>query len=231
MSEPDIVNDAKPVASSKKRGAKKLPITSAQHRANEQKKRKMRPGGGKSKGNNFEGTVAKKLTTALQPLNFMRTPGSGARVGGKNFATIGAMFGEDALKIFVGDVVPINERQEGLSFRHSLECKAYATPDNFTSLASGGANVFKWFEEVVIDAEKINKNPLLIFKWNHTPIFVALDMGITGKRVYTDLGNDLAVANMRPLLTLLTHGDNPRALDIFYFDDLLKVPGFWYSKV
>jgi len=56
----------------------------------------------KSKGNGFEGTIAKKLSAALAPLNFIRTPGSGARVGGKNFETIGKLFGEDALKIFVG---------------------------------------------------------------------------------------------------------------------------------
>lgn len=211
----------------KTRGAKTLPITGAQAAL---KKRKMKPGGGKAKGNGFEGTIAKKLGAALQPLNFIRTPGSGARVGGKNFATIGAMFGEDALKIFVGDVVPVNERQEGLTFRHSIECKAYATPDNFTSLASGTANVFKWFEESVTDAAKIGKNPLLIFKWNHTPIFVALDMGLTGKLLHSEFCLELARANMKPLLTMLTHGETPRALDIFYLDDLLKVPGFWYSK-
>lgn len=184
-------------------------------------KRKLKPGMGKGKGNGFEGTIAKKLTAALQPLNFMRTPGSGARVGGKNFETLGQMLGEDALKIFVGDVVPVNERQQALRFNHVVECKAYATADNFTSLASGSANVWKWFEEVVIDAAKVSKNPLLVFKWNHTPVFVACSL-FEGR------------PDITPLFSLLSYSaldrKNPaRALDIYYLDDLLKHPNFWYT--
>jgi hypothetical protein len=213
----DLVDPRDPIiASPKKRGARTLPITGADSAL--KTKRKMRPGGGKSKGNGFEGLVAKTLTKALQPLNFMRTPGSGARVGGKNFETLGQMLGEDALKIFVGDVVPVNERKEGLTFKHVIECKSYATPDNFTSLASGSANVWKWYEEVVIDAAKVNKIPLLIFKWNRTPVFVAIDT------------NTLPPIDPQPLFTLLSYGEHGRALDIYYLDDLLKHPAFWYSK-
>lgn len=133
----------------------------------------MKPGGGKAKGSNFESQVAKKLSTALSPLKFIRTQGSGARVGGKNFEALGQMFGEDALKLFVGDVVPVNEKEAGVVFKHSIECKFYKTPDSFTSLVSGTANVFKWMQESIDDAVKVNRNPLLIFKWNQTPIFVA----------------------------------------------------------
>lgn len=193
------------------------------------KKRKMRPGGGKSKGNGFEGTIAKTLSKALAPLNFIRTPGSGARVGGKNFETIGKMFGEDALKIFVGDVVPVNERQEGVSFKHSIECKFYATQDPFTSLVAGTANVFKWFKEAVDDASKIDKSPMLIFKWNHTPIFVAIDT-MDSKADYTIL----TTRGIKPRLTLLQYGDAGArcySLDLYYLDDLLPVQGFWFSKV
>lgn len=196
------------------------PITAIQHQL---KKRKMKPGGGKSKGSGFESTVAKLLTKQLHPLNFIRTPGSGARVGGKNFATIGAMFGEDALKIFVGDVVPVNERQEGVKFLHSVECKFYATCDNFTSLASGKANVFKWFNEAVADAAKIDKNPMLIFKWNHTPIFVATN-------VWNDDNLGTIARKIDPCFTILTYGENKQSLDIYELDKLLTVPEFWFSK-
>ena len=75
----------------------------------------MQPGAGKRKGSGFEGQIAKKLSAALAPLNFIRSPGSGARVGGKNFEKFGQMFGEEALSIFVADVVPINEKKENLS--------------------------------------------------------------------------------------------------------------------
>jgi hypothetical protein len=176
-------------------------------------KRKMRPGGGKAKGNGFEGTIAKKLSAAL-PINFIRSPGSGARIGGKNFATIGAMMGEEAMKLFNADVVPVNESAVGYKFLFSVECKAYATPDNFTSLVSGSANVFKWFEESVIDSAKIDRDPVLIFKWNHTPIFVAV-IARTQEGLVT------------PQLTISRPG---RSLDVYELDELLKFPDFWVRK-
>jgi hypothetical protein len=145
----------------------------------------------------------------------MRSPGSGARVGGKNFEKFGTMFGEEALAIFVADVVPINEKKEGLTFLHSIECKSYKTPDGFTSLVAGTANVFKWFEESVVDALKTNKNPILIFKWNNTPIFVATETGL----VPTEVKCQLRISN------------NIRNLNIYYFDDLIQDSSFWYKSV
>ena len=181
----------------------------------------MKPGGGKAKGNSYEGTIAKKLTAALAPLTFMRSPGSGARVGGKNFDKIGAMFGEDALKIFVADVVPLNERQEGLEFLHSIETKFYKTPDNFTALANGKANIFKWFEESVVDAAKTNRNPLLIFKWNQTPSFVAVDP----KRFAHPL-------NVTPRLRLGHYvAGEFKELDVYDLEELLQHSSFWYRSV
>jgi hypothetical protein len=114
---------------------------------------------------------SRRLST---PLTFIRTQGSGARVGGKNFETIGKMFGADALKLFVGDVVPTNERDSNLTFLWSVETKFYKTQDNFTSLASGSANLYKWFKESQEDAKKIDKRPMLVFKWNHTSIFASV---------------------------------------------------------
>lgn len=177
-------------------------------------KRKMRPGGGKAKGNGFEGLIAKKLSAAL-PLNFIRSPGSGARIGGKNFATIGAMMGAEAIKLFNADVVPVNESSEGYDFLFSIECKSYATADNFTALALGKANVYKWFEESVVDAVKVNREPVLIFKWNQTPVFVAVIArtmeGVT-----------------KPIMTI--HRES-RSLDIYELDELLKFPEFWVKKM
>ena len=178
----------------------------------------------KQKGNGFEGTVAKKLTAALHPLNFIRTPGSGARVGGKNFETIGKLFGEDALKIFVGDVVPVNERQEKLRFHFSLECKFYASQDPFTSLVANTANLFKWFKEAVDDASKVDKQPMLVFKWNHTPIFVAV------AAAPSELQASLVARGIHPRLTLHTHGEGATGIHIYYLDDLLPVQEFWSSK-
>jgi hypothetical protein len=168
----------------------------------------VRPGGGKAKGSGFEGQVAKKLSEALSPLKFIRTQGSGARVGGKNFETLGQMFGEDALKLFVGDVVPVNEKEAGVEFLHSIECKSYKTADNFPALVAGTANVFKWMTEAETDAVKIDRIPLLIFKWNHTPIFVATANCVEAK----------------PAITIIK---DERAVRIFTLDELLKNRSFW----
>ena len=184
-------------------------------------KRKLRPGMGKAKGNGYEGTLAKILCASLAPLKFVRTPGSGARLGGKNFEKFGDMFGDEAMKIFVGDVVPINERKVGFKFLHSIEAKFYATPDNFTSLASGSANIYKWFEESVLDAKKIDKNPVLIFKWNRTPNFVAIDKN-----------NPLcpqSTINPKFCIDVATPQGN-RYLQIYVLEDLLKDIDFWMVK-
>lgn len=177
-------------------------------------KRKLKPGMGKAKGNGFEGTVAKKLTTALAPLTFIRSPGSGARVGGKNFEAFGKMFGEEALKIFVGDVVPTNEKDTSTVFYYSIECKFYAKSDSFETMVAGNANLFKWFKESIVDAEKTRKQPILIFKWNHTPIYVAVKS---------------TRASKWPTPERMTIEQDGLALDIFYLDDLLPIPSFWYG--
>jgi hypothetical protein len=176
-------------------------------------KRKRRPGMGKAKGNSFENIVAKKLTAALTPLKFIRTQGSGARVGGKNFETIGQMFGEDALKLFVGDVVPVNEKDSGVVFNFSIECKSYAKSDSFETMVAGNANIFKWIHEAIDDAAKVNKVPLLIFKWNRSPIYVAM---LHGDNIMH-----------QPRISLSQNGC---IIDIFYLDDLLPSQNFWITN-
>lgn len=178
----------------------------------------MRPGGGKAKGNGFEGLVAKKLSIAFEPLKFIRTQSSGARVGGKNFETLGQMFGEEALKLFVGDVVPVNEKESGVKFKHAIETKFYKTPDSFPALVSLNANVFKWVQEAIDDAVKVNRNPLLIFKWNNTPIFVAMPKS-----------DSILMPDVRLIVIPSIGVGTP--IQIAYFDDLLKHPNFWFDGV
>lgn len=192
---------------------KTQPITGASN-ALKKVKRKMKPGGGKAKGGAFEAKVAKMLSTAL-PINFIKSPGSGARIGGKNFATVGAMMGIDTQKLFNADVVPVNETAEGYRFHYSIECKSYATADNFTSLVSGSANVFKWFKESIVDSEKIERDPILIFKWNHTPIFAAV--------------RSKSVEKVPPKL-VISSSENCMCLDIYELEDLLKHPSFWVTS-
>lgn len=168
----------------------------------------------KNKGAGFEGKVAKMLSAAL-PLTFIRSPGSGARVGGQNFEKFGAMFGADAMKLFVADVVPTNERDVGMDFLWSVECKFYATTDTFNHMFQGKSNIYTWFEESVVDAAKVGKKPILIWKWNNTPIYVAIE----------DKGDLLIPPQFK-----IHQAQSPRPLAIYAFDELLKYPDFWMEK-
>ena len=183
----------------------------------EKAKRKLKPGMGKKKGNAYEGQIAKKLSAALAPLTFIRSPGSGARVGGKNFELYGKMFGEEAMKLFTADVVPTNEKDTGLNFKWSVECKSYKSSDSFETMVAGNANIFKWFEESVIDAAKTDREPILIFKWNNTPTYVAIDSTLSNVKWDKQL----------PRLVIGGPDNNLRTLDIFYLDDLLPNKDFW----
>lgn len=130
---------------------------------------------GKAKGSGFERSVANMMSIALAPMNFKRTQQSGAIVGGLNSKHI-ASYSAESLSLFVGDLSPINEsdvfRDEGWKFRFTLECKFYKTPPNLEHLFSND-QIRLWYEESATDALKINKEPLLIFKYNHTDIFCA----------------------------------------------------------
>jgi hypothetical protein len=178
-------------------------------------KRKLKPGMGKSKGSGFEGLIAKKLSAALAPLTFIRSPGSGARVGGKNFETFGKMFGADAMKLFVADVVATNEKEAGVEFRYSVECKSYQKSDSLEAHVSGTANIFKWMQESVVDAAKTGKLPMLICKWNHTPVYVCV------------LSKDVYQFNVRPKMVL---NAQDQSIDVYYFDDLAGNSLFWCSN-
>jgi hypothetical protein len=178
-------------------------------------KRKPRPGRGKAKGNSFENQVAKKLSEALKPLKFIRTQGSGARVGGKNYEALGQLFGADALKLFVGDVVPVNEKEAGATFLYSIECKSYAKSDSFETIVAGNSNIFKWMNESIDDAKKIDKTPMLVFKWNRTPIYVAL---VSGPDAFNE--------HLK-----LTLKQGSLAIDVFYLDDLLTHKDFWVRQL
>lgn len=131
---------------------------------------------GKRKGSNFERHMGHVLTEALQPLNFRRTQQSGAIVGGKNSAN-NATYSKEILSMLVGDLAPINEgdviRDHGWRFRFTLECKFYKTAPNLEHLFVNDT-LLRWFNQAANDSVKIGKEPLLIFKFNHTNIFCAV---------------------------------------------------------
>jgi hypothetical protein len=124
------------------------------------------------------------------------------------------MFGADAMKLFVADVVATNEKEAGVEFRYSVECKTYQKSDSFEANVAGTANIFKWMQESVVDAAKTGKLPMLICKWNHTPVYVCV------------LSKDVKQFNLRPRLTLNAQEES---IDVFYFDELSGNSLFWCS--
>jgi len=131
----------------------------------------------KAKGSGFESSISKILADKLAPMKFRRSQSSGAILGGKN-AKFMEQFSTEAMTLFVGDICPSNEadvlRDLGWKFRFTLECKFYKTCDTIDHLF-GNTKIKGWFEQATVDSKKLNKEPLLIFKFNHTEIFCGVN--------------------------------------------------------
>lgn len=172
----------------------------------EEKQKKKRVNS-KAKGSGFEGKVSKILSEKFAPMKFARTPGSGARVGGQNFGAFGQFFSQEALNLFVGDVVPVNEQDCPKNFRFIVECKAYKEAEKLEALLSGSSNIYKWMDEVLVDCVKVGKDGIVIFKWNNTPIYAAVT-------------KDVQLPNVSKIV--LTNG-----IQVCHLDSLLGYPDFW----
>jgi len=131
----------------------------------------------KRKGSQFEGHIGKILGDTLAPMKFKRSQSSGAILGGANEKFLDN-YSDEIKTMLVGDVVPTNEsdvlRAEGWKFRFTIECKFYQTPDNISHLFNN-SKIKGWFEQAYTDSLKLNKEPILIFKFNHTDIFCAVN--------------------------------------------------------
>lgn len=179
---------------------------------------------GKAKGNGFENTIAKLFSTTFAPLEFRRSQSSGAILGGQNHVLL-HKFSEAAKALFVGDIVPTNEsdvlKAEGWSFRFTIECKFYKEADGFSSLFRN-PQLIGWWEQACADASKLaDKAPILIFKFNHTPIFAGIDPAQT----------QLPPKMMQTVTLRYYVGDAERRLEICLLDDLLKETAWWKSPL
>ena len=125
----------------------------------------------KAKGSGFEREVAKFLSD-LYGESFIRAPGSGAYIGGKNQHRT-AILHEGQVRSFKGDIVP------GQSFsKMNIECKFYADFP-FHLLLSGDCKVINtWIEQLMDVAEPGDVN-LLFMKFNRKGRYVAVQCGST----------------------------------------------------
>jgi len=125
----------------------------------------------KAKGSGFERDIAKYLSEAYGE-SFIRAPGSGAYVGGKNQVRKEVLH-EGQIRSFKGDVVP------GESFkRMNIECKFYADFP-FHLLLTGDCKVIDtWIDQLmdVADPDDIN---ILFMKFNRKGKYIAVQSKLT----------------------------------------------------
>jgi hypothetical protein len=124
------------------------------------------PSPSKQKGNSFERQIADFLT-ALYGEKFIRAPGSGAYVGGKNTKRK-EMLHEGQIRSFKGDIVP------GESFhRLNAECKSYKDFP-FHQLFSGQVRILdSWIEQCLDVADPGDFN-IIFMKFNRKGTYVAV---------------------------------------------------------
>ena len=120
----------------------------------------------KAKGNSFERQTADFLTN-LYGEKFIRAPGSGAYVGGKNTHRKEVLH-EGQIRSFKGDIVP------GQSFpKMNAECKSYKEFP-FHQLFSGEVKLLEsWIDQCMDVADEGDFN-IIFMKFNRKGTYVAI---------------------------------------------------------
>ena len=124
------------------------------------------PSASKTKGNTFERATAEFLTR-LYGETFMRAPGSGAYIGGKNTHRKQFLH-EGQIRTFKGDIIP------GENFpRFNAECKSYQDFP-FHQLFTGSSRILDgWIQQCVDVADPGDFN-IIFMKFNRKGTFVAV---------------------------------------------------------
>lgn len=165
---------------------------------------------GKRKGSSNERDIANLLSKHLDPLKFRKSESSGAIVGGKNFEIMAQRFSRNSLRLFIGDVVPLNEMECEQQFRFVIEAKAYKESDKVHHLLDGTSTIYRWMDEARNDAKKLELEPMLIFKWNNTPRMACIE-------------DTIQLPSNVPVITLLNN------IQLVVLEDLLKHKLFWIN--
>jgi len=160
--------------------------------------------GARAKGSGYELKIAKFMSTWWGG-NFNRTPGSG-----------GIHWGTD--QSIAGDIVP----PKGMVFPFVIECKKHEgwTVDNIL-LNTGKPR--EWFSQVVTDARRVKRTPMLIFSRNRAKDFVMLPYThwlygyLNAQETYDVMQTKVTIKNIR---------DEVQVFDVIVttLDTLAKVP-------
>ena len=128
----------------------------------------MKAGGGKAKGSGFERDVCRILTEWItgetHPEIFWRSANSGAK------ATMDRRVGRQAK--MHGDLVAVRPEGEELMKHVIIECKFYKQ-GSFMEFFNEKSQLRSWWTQATHDATVSGKTPVLIFKFNRSPIFIA----------------------------------------------------------
>jgi len=129
------------------------------------------PSPSKNKGSGFEREIAKYLSEKYGE-SFIRAPGSGAYVGGKNQSRTQILH-EGQIRSFKGDIVP------GQSFpKMNVECKFYADFPFHLLLSSEHKILDSWLEQLLDVADPDDLN-ILFMKFNRKGRYVAVQCKLT----------------------------------------------------
>ena len=124
------------------------------------------PSPSKNKGSGFERETAKFLSETYEE-SFIRAPGSGAYVGGKNHNRTESLH-EGQIRSFKGDIVP------GQSFHKlNVECKFYAGFP-FHQLLSGSCRQLEEWLDQLMDVHDEGDFDVLFMKFNRKGRFVCV---------------------------------------------------------
>ena len=124
------------------------------------------PSPSKNKGSGFERETAKFLSETYEE-SFIRAPGSGAYVGGKNQNRTEILH-EGQIRSFKGDIVP------GQSFHKlNVECKFYADFP-FHQLQSGSCRQLEEWLDQLMDVHDEGDFDVLFMKFNRKGRFVCV---------------------------------------------------------
>ena len=129
----------------------------------------------KQKGSSWEREVARYLSDLYQE-SFIRAPGSGAYVGGKNKVRTQILH-EGQIRSFKGDIVP------GQNFpKFNAECKSYADFP-FHLVLVGNCKVLDGWIDQMMDVSESDDLNILFMKFNRKGSFVCVQ---TNKTWVTD---------------------------------------------
>lgn len=113
----------------------------------------------KVKGNTSEREMAKILNERFKNYNFARSVQSGAYTGGSNAARAESLTEEQKL-VFSGDIRVPKE------FKFTIEHKFYKSI-SFWDLFNDSSDLHRWMLQAQTDADNVNKNPMLVCKFNN----------------------------------------------------------------